>query len=371
MLISSRAFRGFAIIVLMASCSPRTEKPKPSLLLNPSLYPNESREPNGLIIKGSHKYQECVRRGLAMLARDPESLDLVRQYIGIVEEKGEGGLRPYETPPAVGLDEKHVCPSDTWCAAGLVIEAFRSKAYHDYLINEGRPVPHAYWKGKHQTLLCYERAIKTLKAIQAPFEEIEYLAGLDGSVANSQPIKPARQEIQQETSMIISCSPAKTSGITIIGTKDFVDCVNQAMRLLSEKDTEAAHLVCEFIGRIEQGEPFGMRPAEDPPTLGFTRKMACLSNTWCAATLVHEATHSKKYHGWKTQFGLPVPRRVWGGIQQELLCNQRAIETLKILRAPMDEIAELENDDGCHDDLNCDGIVTNEEEEEWSRQERD
>jgi len=239
------------------------------------------------------------------------------------------------------------------------------KGLESQFIGEMNPNPGRYQSrptqiGRLKKLKCYEQGLKTLRLVGAQESEIQHFSR---SVEN--------QYRFIETLVVGPGINDEQRTVMVRGSVEFVNCVLDALKVLDERDCRMAAYVREYIGKIEQAEPLGMRADEDPPALGFTKRMACRSPTFCAATLIHEACHSQKYHDWKARHGEPVPYEAAGGRENELDCNKLAIASLIMMGAPQDEIEHIRGDDGWHSDFDRDGIVTNEEYAEWTRLNRD
>lgn len=124
----------------------------------------------------------------------------------------------------------------------------------------------------------------------------------------------------------------------IVGSARFIDQVQQAMVLLKARDVAAYAMVTNYVGRIREGEPSGMWAYSTPPTYQMSDTNAFYSVTWCAATIAHDAFHSKLYHDYHPKPGKGVPDAVWTGTAAERRCMKHQIKVMKHIGAPRREL---------------------------------
>jgi len=144
-------------------------------------------------------------------------------------------------------------------------------------------------------------------------------------------------------------------GISVLGTREFENQINEALLLLEEKAPEAYEIVLEYIGVIKQSEKSGMNAYTSPPTYEIADRTAFYSVTWCAGSIAHDSIHSKLYNDYKDQHSTPVPDDIWTGQKVELECIKHQIEVMQKIDAPKHEIKHLKDQNGMHFDLNDNG----------------
>jgi hypothetical protein len=175
------------------------------------------------------------------------------------------------------------------------------------------------------------------------------------------PVKPSTSGVASAapaTQMDEQASPQSEElppGPEVLGDEKFSAMVNDALDLLREKAPEAYIIVAENVGRIKQSPQSGMAAEEDPPTFELADTSAYYSLTWCAAVIAHDSYHSKLYHDYKNQHGLPVPHEHWAGVATESICNAHQIKVMEAIEAPQHELDYMATQDGTHSDVNGDG----------------
>lgn len=133
-------------------------------------------------ISGLAQFKNQVTSALAILAKKaPQEYQMIKKYIGRIEENERSGMLAYEEPPVYQLSLQTAFYSLTWCAGTIAHDAYHSKLYHDYKEEHGEPVPYQQWAGFEAEIECIAYQIATLKKISAPENEIEYCISLDGT----------------------------------------------------------------------------------------------------------------------------------------------------------------------------------------------
>ena len=134
----------------------------------------------------------------------------------------------------------------------------------------------------------------------------------------------------------------------IVGNGKFQDRVREALALLKERDSHAYSVVSGYVGRIEQSAHSGMRATSDPPTFLMSDATAMSSVTWAAASIAHDAYHSKLYFDYRGAHpGSAVPDDAWGGTLSETKCTKFQVITMRRIGAAQREIDHaLVNSDG-------------------------
>ena len=136
-------------------------------------------------------------------------------------------------------------------------------------------------------------------------------------------------------------------GPEVVGSEKFSNQVHEALQLLKEHDADAHAMVRTYVGRIQEGERSGMWAYRTPPTYVMSERTAMYSVTWCAATIAHDAFHSKLYHDHLKAHDGPVPHKVWTGPAAERLCMAHQMAVMKRIGASQWEMDHaLKNADG-------------------------
>jgi hypothetical protein len=124
----------------------------------------------------------------------------------------------------------------------------------------------------------------------------------------------------------------------IVGSLRFTNQVHQALVLLRTKDTNAYVIVTNYVGRIQEGARSGMWAYKTPPTYEMSAVTAYYSVTWCAATIAHDAFHSKLYHDHRMVHGGAVPDAVWTGMGAEKQCMKHQLSVMEHIGSSQWEI---------------------------------
>lgn len=133
------------------------------------------------------------------------------------------------------------------------------------------------------------------------------------------------------------CS-AEAADPEIVGSLRFTNQVCQALALLRSHDTNAYFTVTNYVGRIQEGQRSGMWAYKTPPTYEMSDVTAYYSVTWCAATIAHDALHSKLYHDHSKVHGGAVPDAVWTGKEAEKQCMKHQLVVMERIGATQWEI---------------------------------
>ncbi len=136
-------------------------------------------------IVGSPEYKQQVTQALILLSKkSPEAYQIVKKYIGRIEQNERSAMLAYKNPPTYQMSNKTAFHSLTWCASTIAHDSYHSKLYHDYEDKHGKPVPYEIWAGFEAEKKSISHQIKTLKQIEAPLSEINYCISLDGTHAD-------------------------------------------------------------------------------------------------------------------------------------------------------------------------------------------
>ena len=137
-------------------------------------------------------------------------------------------------------------------------------------------------------------------------------------------------------------------GPEVVGDPKFQDRIREALSLLKSRDRHSYDIVSGYVGRIEQAAHSGMRATANPPTFFMSDSSALHSVTWAAASIAHDAYHSKLYFDFRGAHpGSPVPRAIWTGTAAEVKCNKFQLASMRRIGAPQSQIDHaLINSDG-------------------------
>lgn len=144
------------------------------------------------------------------------------------------------------------------------------------------------------------------------------------------------------TGGLLFAAEVRGQQVTLIGSEAFTNHVGQSLRLLEQKAPSAYTTVTNYVKRIRQGQHSGMWAYETPPTYEMSDTTAFYSLTWCAATIAHDAFHSKLYHDYRSAHGTPVPNAIWTGLQAEQACMKHQLAVMKAIGSPTNEVTHAE-----------------------------
>ncbi len=152
-------------------------------------------------------------------------------------------------------------------------------------------------------------------------------------------VEPA--SLETETQSPTSQEPTFETDIQIIGSPDFIQQTILALTLLKEKTPDDFEMVERYTGIIEQSDRSGMWAYLNPPKQDVSDNTSFYSVTWYAGTIVHDSTHSKLYHEYIAEHGLPVPDDIWIGRKAEVVCCISQYKVLVAIGAPSYEVDYL------------------------------
>lgn len=134
----------------------------------------------------------------------------------------------------------------------------------------------------------------------------------------------------------------------IVGDSRFQGRVREALALLRSRDANAYSTISGYVGRIEQSARSGMSAYSDPPTFFMSDASAMYSVTWAAASIAHDAYHSKLYFDYRGAHpDRPVPDSAWGGTIAEAKCTKFQVAAMRRIGAGQNELDHaLVNMDG-------------------------
>jgi hypothetical protein len=126
----------------------------------------------GILITGSPEFVEQTRQALSLLeAEAPAAYAKVQAYVGIIAQGEHSGMWAWEEPPRYEVGDATAFYSVTWYASTVAHDALHSELYHT-----GQE-----WEGVDVENFCNGYQLTVLEQIGAPQNEIDYLAGLDGT----------------------------------------------------------------------------------------------------------------------------------------------------------------------------------------------
>jgi hypothetical protein len=159
-----------------------------TIVITPALDPTESVLENSgpfygsIKIIGTEQFIDQTKQALALLeTKAPEAYRKVETYIGLIEQYEKSGMWAWEDPPRFAVGDATAFYSVTWYAASIAHDATHSELYHQYLKKYGGVVPDEVWTGEDVERFCIGYQIEVMKQIDGPQDEIDYLAGLDGT----------------------------------------------------------------------------------------------------------------------------------------------------------------------------------------------
>jgi len=134
-------------------------------------------------ISGTPEFHRRVAEALMMLEhRDAAGWQMVRRYVGRIEQSPKSGMNVDKRPPTFELADRSAQFSVTWCAGAIVHDAMHSKLFFDIAQVDGiEAVPEEAWTGQQAERICLAIQAETLARIGAPEEERRHLAGQDGT----------------------------------------------------------------------------------------------------------------------------------------------------------------------------------------------
>lgn len=141
----------------------------------------------------------------------------------------------------------------------------------------------------------------------------------------------------------------------VTGSEKFRVHVAKALKLIEKKAPKAYAMIKGNVAVINQAKRSGMWAYNNPPTFDVADKTSFYSVTWCAASIGHDALHSKMYHDYLKAKGGPVPATVWTGQKAEIKCIAFQLDLLKKIGAPKHEVDYCATLDGTHSDVDKDG----------------
>jgi hypothetical protein len=141
----------------------------------------------------------------------------------------------------------------------------------------------------------------------------------------------------------------------VVGSDRFVKQVESALRLIKTRSPETHRLVQHNVAIISQCKRSGMWAYKNPPVYEMADATTFYSVTWCAATIAHDALHSKLYHDYLAAHGKPVPSDVWTGREAEIKCISFQLEVLRKIEASQHEVDYCAKLNGEHYDADRDG----------------
>jgi hypothetical protein len=138
--------------------------------------------------------------------------------------------------------------------------------------------------------------------------------------------------------------------IEIVGEKDFIEYICQALDLIYKKSFKHYQIIVKYIGQIREYHYSGISVHSIPPIYYVSRR-SFTTLTWEASCIAHEAHHSKLYNDYLSNNPHSyVPHEIYSGQKIELECNVFQLEVSYAINSPEDEINWLKSQDGSHHD---------------------
>ncbi|MCL1791082.1 MAG: hypothetical protein FWG40_06975 [Peptococcaceae bacterium] len=131
-------------------------------------------------IIGNTGFKENTQKALAVVNQSEKASGMVSAYIGRIRQDSSSGMMPYLNPPTYNVSSLTYNASTAWYASTIVHDAYHSKLYHDYLLENSGRVPDNVWTGETAEMKCLEVQIVFLEDIQA-WSLADYAKSLRGA----------------------------------------------------------------------------------------------------------------------------------------------------------------------------------------------
>ena len=265
-------------------------------------------------IIGDKEFIRNTKKALKLIKEtDREKYEFVMSRIYKIQKNNITFLYPYtNTIYFVGND---ISKADTCLYASCLLR----EAYHAYLVSVN------YKKNQSGEYCCYDGRASMIETYQFQFEMLNKMN------APKEIIDFVRNEYNDKVE--------DKHEIKIIGTREFVSKVKDALLILKERDYMSYKIVIQNIGKIiyyPSSHHTYYDAFQEVPTcvINFTDFNSYIENLACA--LLHEACHNKLYV--ESMYENKNPYTAAGGYSGEMYCLTRQIECLKSLGAPWDLI---------------------------------
>jgi hypothetical protein len=133
-------------------------------------------------IIGTQKFIDQTSQALSLLKdKSPEAYRKIETYVGLIKLGEHSAMWAFEVPPRYEVGERTADASTAWYASTIAHDATHSELYHEYLIQNGAPVPDDVWASVAAEQFCIAYQLKVLKEVDGSAYEVEYLATQTGT----------------------------------------------------------------------------------------------------------------------------------------------------------------------------------------------
>jgi hypothetical protein len=172
--------------------------PKPPPSFTPTTTPSHTHTPESRItplpdgtlqgkfgsldIIGTEVFIMQTSQALTLIKdKAPDAYLKIETYVGVIEQGEHSGMWAWENPPRYEVGQRTADSTTTWYASTIAHDAVHSELYHEYLAQNGEPVPDDAWASVEAERFCIAYQLKVLKEIDGPEYEIEYLESQTGT----------------------------------------------------------------------------------------------------------------------------------------------------------------------------------------------
>lgn len=265
-------------------------------------------------IIGDKEFIHNTKKALKLIKEtDKEKYEFVVSRICKIKKNNISFLYPYtDLTYYVG---NNISEANTYLYASCLLR----EAYHAYLVSMN------YRKNKNGEFCCYDGKASMIESYQFQFEMLNKMN------APKEVIEAVRNEYNDKIE--------DKHEIKIVGTREFVRKVKDALLLLKKLDYMSYKVVIQNIGKIiycPSSHHTYYDAYQEVPTcvINFYDFHSYIENLCCA--IFHEACHNKLYV--ESVYENKEPNVAAGGYSGEMYCLTRQIESLKRLGAPWDLI---------------------------------
>ncbi len=192
---------------------------------------------------------------------------------------------------------------------------------------------------RFKTPLEIRRALRA--ASEAPRNSLSQPVIMTGTMTYLVTNKPTQKVtviVAKTNSIAINKTNAvAATQIKITGSTAFKSRIDKALALLKEKDNNNYIIVLKCLNEIKETAGAQTYVIVDE-RIAYFAFVDAVDVFWCAAGLVHEATH----------VALKDAGRQYWGTGAELLCMREQSRSLELIGAPQEQIRHVRSQDGTH-----------------------
>ena len=135
-----------------------------------------------LDVIGTQDFIDKTSLALTLLQdTSPDAYLKIQTYVGLIKQGDHSGMWAFENPPRYEVGERTADASTTWYASTIAHDATHSELYHEYLAQNGSPVPDDAWASVAAEQFCIAYQLKVLEEVGGTESEIEYLEAQTGT----------------------------------------------------------------------------------------------------------------------------------------------------------------------------------------------